>query len=85
MGQEKPAPRVIRLLMDRPRLIVAGCLIVLAGAGLALVLALPRGNVDELLRAIDAAHAIPAEEDAAKIYTELAWDPKQPLINEGIK
>jgi len=84
MGQEKPAPRVIRLLMDRPRLIVAGCLIVLAGAGLALVLALPRGNVDELLRAIDAAHAIPAEEDAAKIYTELAWDPNLPSLDLSV-
>ncbi len=75
MGQEQKAPRGIRLLRDRPWLIVAGCVAVLAAAGLFLVLTLPRGDTDTLLRAIDAAHVVPEEENAAGIYTELAWDP----------
>jgi hypothetical protein len=83
MGQKKK-PRAIRLLMDRPRLIVAGCLVILVVVGLFLALALRRGSVDELLRAIDAAHVVPKEENAARIYTELSWDPNLPSLDSSV-
>ncbi len=79
-GQERPAPRVIRLLRDRPWLIVA----VLTAVGLFLVLVLPPGDADKLLRAIDAAHAVPEEENAARIYTELSWDPNLPSLDPSV-
>jgi hypothetical protein len=78
MVYEKLVPRAIHLLMDRPWSIVVAYLIVLMATALFLGLALPRGDVDTLLRAIDAAHVIPAEENAAGLYTELAWDANLP-------
>jgi hypothetical protein len=80
MGQDKPALRMMCLLRDRPWRIVA----VLTAVGLFLVLALPPGNVDESLRAIDAAHVVPEEENAARIYTELAWDPNLPSLDPSV-
>jgi hypothetical protein len=78
MGQEKETPRVIRFLRDRSWLIIVGCLAVLAAAGLFLVSMSRRGDAEESLRAIDAAHIVSQEENAAGIYTELAWDPNLP-------
>jgi hypothetical protein len=37
-----------------------------------------------LLRGIDAAHAVPEEENAARIYTELSWDPNLPSLDLSV-
>jgi len=62
------------------RLVVTACLVVLAGIGL-LLWARPGRSVEARLRAIDAAHAIPEEENAARAYTELAWDYNGPSLD----
>jgi hypothetical protein len=84
MGRDRKTLRRICLLTDRPQWVVTACLAILAAVGLLLVLAPPRGNVDELLRVIDAAHAVPAEENAARIYTELSWDSNLPSLDPSV-
>jgi hypothetical protein len=72
-----------RHLIARWRLAVAACLVVLAGTGL-LFLARPGRSLEARLRAIDAAYAIPDEENAAGAYTELAWDDTGPSLDPSI-
>jgi len=62
----------VRGLFTCRRVIVAGCLVVMAAVALLLLL-WPGQDLDAQLRAIDAAYAIPEEENAASAYTELAW------------
>jgi len=75
--QSKGASRVGRVAR---RLVVAVCLVVLAGTGL-LFWARPSRSLEARLRAIDAAYAIPDEENAARAYTELAWDYNGPSLD----
>lgn len=82
IGQEKKARRVPRLLKDRPWLAVVACLAVAAVMGILLLLRLwQRPSVEEQLKALDAAHAIPDQENAAPLYTELAWDGNSPSLD----
>jgi len=64
-----------RLFRVRWRLIVLACLVSVAVAALVLVLWLwQRPGVEERLRAIDAAHVIPDEENAGRDYANLILD-----------
>jgi hypothetical protein len=80
MAKGKLASRLIRLLAERPWLLAVACLGMVGVAGL-LLLGSRRGSIDEQLRAIDAAHAVPEGQNAAGIYTELAWDNSRPALN----
>lgn len=67
--QSKGASRVSRLLR---RLVVAACLVALAATALlSLYVFWPWEDVNAQLRAIDAAHALPDEENAGTDYTLL--------------
>lgn len=70
-----------RLLLRRWR--VAACLLALAAVGLLLLL-WPSRSWTERLQAIDAAYAIPEEENAAKAYTELAWGYWGPSVDVSL-
>ncbi len=70
----------VRGLFTRRRVIVATCLVAVAAVALLLLLWSSRSPV-ERLRAIDAAYAIPEEENAASDYTKLAWGYSGPSLN----
>ncbi len=63
----------------RWRLATRMCLASVAVMAFVLLFWLRQGpSIEEQLRAIDAAHAVPDQENAARLYTELAWDSNAP-------
>ena len=71
-----------RLSKVRRRLITLACLVSVALVALVLVFWLrQRPSFQERLKAIDAAHAIPDQENAGPLYTELAWDSNSPSLD----
>jgi hypothetical protein len=66
----------------RRRLVTAACLAIAAVAAILLLIGLrQRPSVEEQVRAIDAAHAIPDEENAATDYTELVLSNVAAFLN----
>jgi hypothetical protein len=84
MGNREPVQsgRVSRVRgrFTRWQVIVVACLLASVGMGLVLWLR-PGRSLESRLREIDAAYAIPEEENAARAYTELAWDYKGPYLD----
>ncbi len=70
--QRKRAPGRGRLVTGR-RLVVAACLLALAAVACVLLLR-PGRSAGSRLQALDAAHAVPDEENAARDYMRLALD-----------
>jgi hypothetical protein len=62
------------------RQVVITCLLAFVGMGLLLSLR-PGRSLEARLRAIDAAYAIPDEQNAAKAYTELTWGYSGPDLD----
>jgi hypothetical protein len=82
-GREGEAPGVVRFLV-RPWILTVACLVVLAVV-VGVLLGWHRGgDPAALLRAIDAAHAVPEEENAARIYTKLVEDVNLPSLNSSL-
>ena len=68
----------------RRRRVAAVCLVVAAVAVILLLLWLrQRPGFQEQLKAIDAAHAIPDQENAGPLYTALAWDSNSPSLDSS--
>jgi hypothetical protein len=72
MAEEENDSHRNRSPTARQRLAIAACLAIAAVAAILLLIGLrQRPGVEEQLRAIDVAHAIPDEENAARDYTKL--------------
>jgi hypothetical protein len=87
MASLEPGPSkglsLARGLFTRRRVVVAACLLVIVAIGL-LLWVRPGRSLESRLRAIDAAYAIPEEGNAARAYTELAWDYSGPSLDPSI-
>jgi len=83
VAQEKRAFVAIHWVAGRPWLMAVVCLAVATAIGLFLLLkGRHTGGMDQL-RAIDAQHALPESENAARLYTELAWDSTSPSLDSS--